>query len=118
MAVGLSGEACIQVLIQLAWLLSPFKWPELTGSGGMDTGSIILFVSMAISFVSITYGTINLVMGRWEDSDIPGAMMLYTIPPVSKAFFGFYFFFLTLVIQIFYMTFFWSINFCKLARDR
>ena len=49
MMFELGGESCFQTLIHMAFLLSPFKWRQWHAGSGMDTGSIVIFASLAVS---------------------------------------------------------------------
>ena len=64
MMFELGGESCFQTLIHMAFLLSPFKWRQWqwNAGGGMDTGSIVIFASLAVSLASIANGALNVCM--------------------------------------------------------
>ena len=89
MGLELGGESCFQTLIHMAFLLSPFKWRQWHAGGGMDTGSIVIFASLAVSLASIANGALNVCMtgGGTE----PGVSELFTSSWVRKVIFRLYF---------------------------
>ena len=94
MMLELGGESCFQTLIHMAFLLSPSKWRQWQwhAGGGMDTGSIVIFASLAVSLASIANGALNLCMsGGGDGADVPGAPELFASSWVRKVIFRLYF---------------------------
>ena len=88
MMFELGGESCFQTLIHMAFLLSPFKWRQWHAGSGIDTGSIVIFASLAVSLASIANGALNVCM---SDDYVPGAKELFASSWVRKVIFRLYF---------------------------
>ena len=91
MQFELGGESCFQTLIHMAFLLSPFKWRQWHAGSGMDTGSIVIFASLAVSLASIANGALNVCMEGGGDDDAPGVPELFASSWVRKVIFRLYF---------------------------
>ena len=91
MMFELGGESCFQTLIHMAFLLSPFKWRLWHAGSGMDTGSIVIFASLAVSLASIANGALNVCMSDGVDGDTPGVPELFASSWVRKVIFRLYF---------------------------
>ena len=89
MMFELGGESCFQTLIHMAFLLSPSKWRQWqwNAGGGMDTGSIVIFASLAVSLASIANGALNVCMTGAGD----GVPELFASSWVRKVIFRLYF---------------------------
>ena len=91
MMFELGGESCFQTLIHMAFLLSPFKWRQWHAGSGMDTGSIVIFASLAVSLASIANGALNVCMSGGDGAAIPGVSELFASSWVRKVIFRLYF---------------------------